>query len=114
MKVDAVNDFEKIKEILHDSSDLKSRTVQFFGRSAIICYIVEIIDNVLLNDTLIEPLLEYKPLEQEDPINALKDKSTPVKVDGLVLDDESRELLLASLENSLKMGQLISAQKKRG
>ena len=47
-------------------------------------------------------------------INELKDKSTPLNVDGYVLDDESRELLLASIENSLKMGKIISAQKKKG
>ena len=47
-------------------------------------------------------------------INELKDKSTPLNVDGYILDDESRELLLASIENSLKMGKIISAQKKKG
>lgn len=49
-----------------------------------------------------------------DLIVELKDKTKPLKVDGCFLDDESRELLLASIENSLKMGQLISAQKKKG
>ena len=49
-----------------------------------------------------------------DLINELKDKSTPLKIDGFPLDDESRELLLASIENSLKMGQFISSQKKKG
>ena len=47
-------------------------------------------------------------------INELKDKSTPLNVDGYILDDESRELLLASIENSLKMGKIISSQKKKG
>ena len=47
-------------------------------------------------------------------IDELKDKSTPLNVDGYILDDESRELLLASIENSLKMGKIISAQKKKG
>lgn len=74
MKVDAVKDFEQIKQILHDSSDLKSRTVQFFGREVTICYIVDIIDNILLNDTLIEPMLDYEQQENEDPITALKEK----------------------------------------
>lgn len=74
MKVDAVKDFEEIKKMLHESSDLKSRTVQFFDRVVTICYIVDIIDNILLNDTLIEPMLEYEPEQGEDPIVALKDK----------------------------------------
>lgn len=74
MKVDAVNTFNEIKQMLHDSSDLKSRTVQFFAKNVTICYIVDIIDNILLNDTLIEPMLEYKEEENENPINALKDK----------------------------------------
>ena len=47
-------------------------------------------------------------------ISELKDKTVPLKVDGFPLDDESRELLLASIENSLKMGKIISAQKKKG
>ena len=74
MKVDAVEDFEQLKTLLHESSDFKSRTVQFFGRNVTICYIVDIIDNILLNDTLIEPMLSYQPQENEDPITALKDK----------------------------------------
>lgn len=49
-----------------------------------------------------------------DLIDKLKDKSKPLNVDGYILDDESRELLLASIENSLKMGKIISSQKKKG
>ena len=47
-------------------------------------------------------------------IEKLKNKEKPLKVDGILLDDESRELLIASIENSLKMGKIISAQKKKG
>lgn len=74
MKVDAVKTFEEIKQKLHSSSDLVSRTVQFFDRQMCICYIVDIIDNILLNDTLIEPMLEYEPEEGDVPLTALKDK----------------------------------------
>ena len=49
-----------------------------------------------------------------DLLKELKNKEVPLKIDGFLLDDESRELLTASIENSLKMGQLISAQKKKG
>ena len=74
MIVDAVKTFDEIKKSLHNSSDLASRTVQFFDRKVTICYIVDIIDNILLNDTLIEPLLEYEPEENELPLTALKEK----------------------------------------
>ena len=74
MIVDAVNTFSEIKKSLHNSSDLASRSVQFFDRKVTICYIVDIIDNILLNDTLIEPMLEYQPEENEQPLTALKDK----------------------------------------
>ena len=74
MIVDAVKTFEEIKKSLHNSSDLASRTVQFFDRKVCICYIVDIIDNILLNDTLIEPMLEYVPEQNEQPLMALKEK----------------------------------------
>lgn len=74
MKVDAVKTYEQIKRSLHNSSDLVSRTVQFFDKQVCLCYIVDIIDNMLLNDTLIEPMLEYQPESDEDPLNALKEK----------------------------------------
>ena len=47
-------------------------------------------------------------------LSELKDKKTPLKVDGFLLDEQSRELLIASIENSFQMGKLISAQKKKG
>lgn len=67
MKINAVNTLEEIKQILHESSDVKSRTVQFFDTNLTICYIAEITDNILLNDTLINPILTY-PFKQEDDI----------------------------------------------
>ena len=59
MKIDAVKTIEKIKNILHNSGDLKSRVVQFFDTKVSICYFAEITDNMLLNDSLIDPILEY-------------------------------------------------------
>ena len=44
-------------------------------------------------------------------INELKDTSTPMQVDGLLLDNESRELLIKSIENSLLMSKIISNKK---
>jgi len=74
MIVDAVKTFDEIKKSLHNSSDLVSRNVQFFDRKVTICYIVDIIDNILLNDTLIEPMLEYQPESDELPLQTLKEK----------------------------------------
>ena len=48
-----------IEEKLHFSSDLKSRDVCFFGAKLKICYIADITDNLLLNNTLIFPLLNF-------------------------------------------------------
>lgn len=67
MKIDAVKTLETIKEKLHDSGDLKSRTVQFFGTNIAICYIAPISDNILLNQTILNPILEY-PYTPEDNI----------------------------------------------
>lgn len=60
MLVDAVNTLEKIKKILHNSSDLKSRSVQFFATEITICYLAPIVDNDLLNESIINPLLNYQ------------------------------------------------------
>lgn len=72
MKVDAVKTFEEIKSKLHDSSDLKSRSVQFFGTPITICYFAEITDNNLLNDTLIHPLLQYDQEVRPNIVETLK------------------------------------------
>ncbi|MCQ2564387.1 MAG: spore germination protein [Clostridia bacterium] len=56
MKIDAAKTLQQIKTKLHNSSDLKSRTMQFFGISLSVCYIADITDNQLLNDTVMNPL----------------------------------------------------------
>ena len=75
MKVDAVNSLEEIKNLLHDSSDLKSRSVQFFDTNLTICYIAEITDNILLNDTLIDPILTYSFKQEDDIVTTLKNNT---------------------------------------
>lgn len=67
MKIDAVKTLEEIQSKLHDSGDLKSRTVQFFGTNIAICYIAPISDNLLLNQSIMNPILEY-PYNPEDDI----------------------------------------------
>lgn len=72
MKVDAVKTFDEIKKKLHNSSDLKSRSVQFFGTPITICYFAEITDNNLLNESLIEPLLSFNQEPRPDIVETLK------------------------------------------
>ena len=67
MKIDAVETLNEIKQKLHECGDLKSRTVQFFGTNVAICYIAPISDNLLLNQTIMNPILEY-PYNPEDDI----------------------------------------------
>lgn len=75
MKVDAVKTVDQIKIKLHHSSDLKSRTVQFFGTPVSVLYIADLTDNMLLNDTLLFPMVEYeKKVATDDVLNELKDK----------------------------------------
>ena len=73
MKINAVQTFEEIKTKLHESGDLKSRNVQFFGTQIVVCYIAPITDNQLLNDTLIYPMLHASKPNSTDIISALKE-----------------------------------------
>lgn len=66
--------FNLIEEKLHNSSDLKSRVVQFFNTEIIICYIADLTDNLLLNNTLIYPLVSYSGENPQDVLTTLKDK----------------------------------------
>ncbi len=73
MKIDAVQTLNLIKEKLHDSVDLKSRTVQFFGTKISICYLAPISDNLLLNQTIMNPILEYQYTPEDDIWQTLKE-----------------------------------------
>lgn len=75
MKVDAVKTLNEIKRKLHDSGDVKSRTVQFFGTQISLCYIAPITDNELLNNTLIYPLINFSDeIKGKDIVDILYDK----------------------------------------
>ena len=50
----------KVKEILHFSTDFKVREVQFFDIQLFITYLAPLTDNQLLNDSVIKPLVEYE------------------------------------------------------
>lgn len=75
MKINAVETFNLIKQKLHESNDLKSRSVQFFDTNLTICYIAEITDNILLNDTLINPILTYNFKQEDDIVSTLKNNT---------------------------------------
>lgn len=74
MKVNAEQVLNEIKQKLHESGDLKSRTVQFFGTKILICYIAELVDNNLLNDMVIYPICSYKGEPENDIKNLLYSK----------------------------------------
>ncbi len=89
MLVDAEKLKLQIESKLHNSSDLKSRSVQFFGSNCVIMYIADITDNVLFNQTLIFPLMNF-PLETDESKN--KDKITLLK-QKVLLNQEVIEYL---------------------
>lgn len=74
MKIDAVRTSEQIKEKLHNSSDFKTRNVQFFGISIVVCYIADMTDNDLFNESLLNPLLNYDGQIDDNIVDTLKDK----------------------------------------
>lgn len=73
MKIDAVKTLDEIQNKLHDSGDLKSRTVQFFGTNIAFCYIAPISDNLLFNQTIMNPILEYPYKPEDDILLTLKE-----------------------------------------
>ncbi len=72
MKVDAVKTMEEIKSKLHESSDLKTRSVQFFGTQIMLCYIADLTDDKILNDSLIYPICSYEEKQTDDVLSELK------------------------------------------
>lgn len=74
MKIDAVSTLNYAQQLLHQSSDLKSRTVQFFGTRVSVLYLAELTDNMLLNETLMLPMVEYEKQVSKDVVSELKNK----------------------------------------
>ena len=56
----------KVKEMLHFSTDFKVREVQFFDTQLFIVYIAPLTDNNLLNESVIKPLVEFNEDIEED------------------------------------------------
>ena len=72
MKISAVQTFEEIQNKLHDCKDLKSRTMQFFDTYVTLCYIAPISNNLMLNQTIATPILEYQFAPEDDILSTLK------------------------------------------
>ena len=95
MKIDAVETLNEIKQKLHESGDLKSRTVQFFGTNVSVCYLAPISDLMLLNQTIMTPILEYPYSPEDDILSTLKENvlSNNEVTDFLSVDDAIEKLL---------------------
>lgn len=59
MKVSAQDTLNEIKKRLHESSDFRSRSLQFFGTEIAICYFAPITDNILLYESILTPLVSF-------------------------------------------------------
>ncbi len=64
----------KIQKKLHQSSDIKTRSVQFFGTNVDLMYIADITDTLLMNNSLVYPMVSFKAGETDDVVKELKDK----------------------------------------
>ncbi len=95
MKVNAVETFKIIQEKLHNSKDLKSRVVQFFGTELKICYIAEITDNELLTNGLIYPICSYVGGKNKDVYSTLKNAISTIETVDCDSIDEAITLLLS-------------------
>lgn len=115
MKVDAVKTLEQIKLKLHESDDFKSRSVQFFGVSICVCYIADLVDDKILNDSLIYPICSFSgevtsdiatELKQQvlanSEVTTVEDVDTAVEKllmgNSLVLIDDANEILACDTE----------------
>ena len=74
-------------------------------------------------DVSVEYLMGEKPVDQVPTdavkslvnlLDELKDETSGVFADGILLDEESRKLIITSLENSLNMTKFIAQNKKKG
>lgn len=71
--IDAVKTSEEIKKKLHNTIDLKSREVQFFGTKILIMFFAEITDNQMLNDSVIFPITSWVKPKEKSVVKEVKD-----------------------------------------
>lgn len=73
MKVDAVKTFEKIKQKLHESGDLLNRSVQFFGTQIMLVFVADLVDDQLINDSVVQPMCCRTKQIKQDVFAELED-----------------------------------------
>ncbi|MBO5910412.1 MAG: spore germination protein, partial [Clostridia bacterium] len=64
----------KVKQMLHFSTDFKVREVQFFDTQLFIVYIAPLTDNNLLNESVIKPLVEFDEIVEENLCSFIKEQ----------------------------------------
>lgn len=62
----------EIRQTLHNSKDIKSRSVQFFANNLTLLYIAPITDNELLNESIIFPITSYDGEQAKTCFDSLK------------------------------------------
>lgn len=73
MIVDAVKTFEKIKQKLHESGDLLNRSVQFFGTQIMLVYVADLVDDQLINDSILQPICACHKQAKQNVVEELKE-----------------------------------------
>ena len=100
MKIDAVKTIEQIKQILHNSSDLKTRTVQFFDTQITVCYFAPISDNMILNESIINPILAHTEQPKTDIATTIKEE---VLTNNEVKEFENVDQAISSLFSGMAL-----------
>lgn len=101
MKIDAIKTSDEILKKLHNSSDVKKRTLTFFNKKITLIYVADITDNQLLNDSVILPIVSYKGKMQGSIIELLKNQV----ISNIELTDV--ENITDAIDNVLKGKTLI-------
>ena len=95
MKVSAQKTCEEVKSKLHNSSDIKTRSLKVFNKEVCLVYIADITDSQLLNDTVINPLTNINKKAKGKIIDFVKDEvlSSIEITDISTIEDAVQELL---------------------
>ena len=100
--IKAKAEIEKIKSKMHNSGDIKTRSLKFFNNDVEIIYIADITDSQLLNESIINPIVDYNNKASKNLLDDLKNKVLS-SVDVEVVNDIEQAV------NSLLQGKTIIA-----
>lgn len=95
MKIDVQKITQKIQTELHQSSDVKTREIDFFGTNIAIVYIADITDNTLLVDTLIRPLTGCTQKPKGNMVDAVSKVLSSIELTELNSVEEATGKLLS-------------------